>query len=73
MPQTIALVSLENSGRSKLTFRTSLLAFVFVLEVLSDTAESSLFYKRKRISLQISLRYKNMTNKQREKMRTTDD
>ncbi len=56
MPQTIAFVSLEKSGRSKLTFRTSPLALAFILEVLSDAAKSSLFYKGKRILLQINLK-----------------
>jgi hypothetical protein len=47
MPQTIDLVLFEKSGRSKLNFRASSLTFAVVLDALPDTAESSLFYKRK--------------------------
>jgi hypothetical protein len=56
MPQTIALVVFEKSGRSKLYFFASPLTFAVVLDELSDAAESSPFYNKKIILEQISLR-----------------
>ena len=59
MPQTIDLVVFEKSGRSKLYFLASPLTVAFVLDKLSDVAESSPFYNKKIILEQISLRQKN--------------
>lgn len=43
MPQTIAFVVLEKSGRSALTFDAAPLTFGVVLDVLLVAADSSLF------------------------------